>query len=307
MRKKCRPEKRISHIALCVLCLLLSFLFCTNASAAEKKATRWTIRQYGRGDASRQSMFYTIWSNAGELAVIDGGWKSDAGQVRDVIKKNGNVVNAWIITHPHPDHVGALVEILKNNRTKIKIRKIYTIPVDRKAYKKTKKWWDEYDVYDEFYHLTRKMKKVKYLKEKDELDLIGLKMKVFNSWDRSVSRLKVNLCNHGSLMFKLGGARKSMLFCSDIGKVRQKRLIRRYKKELSSTYVQCAHHGNWGLNKKFYRYVKPKIAFFDAPKMITDDTSGKYSAPSLIRYFKKRGVKVYTFANGNGKHTVKLS
>ena len=293
-------------MALLMLFLSVSCLYAASAHAASQKPVSWTIRQYGRGDAAHQSMFYTIRSNTGKLVVIDGGWKSDADLVRSVIKKNGNVVSAWIVTHPHPDHVGALSEILRNNTTKIRIRKIYTSFVNRSADRRTRKVWDEYDVYEEFRRRTKGFGAITYLKEKDVIDLIGLKMTVLNAWDASVNRLRANLCNHGSLMFKLEGEKQSMLFCADVGTPRQKRLLRRYKKLRPATYVQCAHHGNPGFNETFYRYVKPEVAFIDAPKMITDDTSGKYSAPSLIRYLKKKGVKVYTFANGGGHHTVRL-
>ena len=295
---------RFSHLLM--LFLSVTCLFTVHALAASKVPTHWNITQYGRGDAIHQSMFYTIKSSTGKLVVIDGGWRSDADLVRSIIRNNGNIVSAWIITHPHPDHVGALNEILKNNPTNIRIRKIYTIPVNRRAYKRTKKPWDGYETYDEFRCLTKGSGKLIYLKEKDVVDLIGLKMTVFNSWDKSVNELNANLCNQGSLMFKLEGERQSMLFCSDVGKARQKQLIKRYKKRLESTFVQCAHHGNPGLSEAFYRYVKPDIAFIDAPRFVTHDTSGKDSAPSLICYFKNQRVKVYTFANGNGHHTVRL-
>ncbi len=297
-----------AHIFILLVCFLA---FCGAygrcAEAFSGDATKWTVRQYGDGSRSVQSMFYTIYSNKGELAVIDGGWENDAPKVREVIKRYGNHVSAWIITHPHPDHVGALNAILKNNSSGIRIDRIYTTPVNRKSYQRTVKPWDMIEEYDTFRHLTRKMKCVVYLEEDDEIDLIGLNMKVLSSWDASVDRCySANLCNYGSLMFKVQGKKKSMLFCGDIMKKRQNRIIRRHKKELRATYVQCSHHGNWGFSKKFYRYVKPSAAFFDSPAMITEDASGHFDAMKLIRYFKKKGVKVYTFANGNGVHTVYL-
>ena len=59
-------------------------------------------------------MFYTIKGSNGKLIVIDGGWDYDAKRVRDTIKKLGGKVNLWMITHPHPDHVGAFNQIFAN-------------------------------------------------------------------------------------------------------------------------------------------------------------------------------------------------
>ena len=66
---------------------------------------------------------------------------------------------------------------------------------------------------------------------------------------------------------------------------------------------QAEHVNNYFL---MYPSVNELFRSKFAAEMITEDTSGKYSAPSLIRYLKKKGVKVYTFANGGGHHTVRL-
>ena len=43
--------------------------------------------------------------------MIDGGWTEDAMAVKDIIKSQGGIVDAWILTHPHQDHIGAFNEI----------------------------------------------------------------------------------------------------------------------------------------------------------------------------------------------------
>ena len=74
-------------------------------------ASSWKVTQHGSDSDFQQSMFYTIKGSNGKLIVIDGGWDYDAKRVRDTIKKLGGKVNLWIITHPHPDHVGAFNQI----------------------------------------------------------------------------------------------------------------------------------------------------------------------------------------------------
>ena len=84
------------------------FLFFSLHPFCEEKvyASSWKVTQYGSDSDFQQSMFYTIKGSNGKLIVIDGGWDYDAKRVRDTIKKLGGKVNLWIITHPHPDHVG---------------------------------------------------------------------------------------------------------------------------------------------------------------------------------------------------------
>ena len=79
------------------------------ANGAAQK-TDWKITQYG--DASGlQMMFYTLQDHYGHLVVVDGGWPGNAEQVRKVINEKGGHVNAWFLTHPHEDHIGAFCEL----------------------------------------------------------------------------------------------------------------------------------------------------------------------------------------------------
>ena len=48
------------------------------------------------------------------MIVIDGGVKEEEGYLRGFIGALGNIVDCWFVTHPHPDHIGALTRILEN-------------------------------------------------------------------------------------------------------------------------------------------------------------------------------------------------
>ena len=101
--------KRISFIT--TLFLLVMILLNGKPIDCQAKDISWTVTQYGSDNDSAQSMFYTIKGSNGRLFIVDGGWAANEGRVRNVIKKNGNKVDGWIITHPHPDHVGAFNKI----------------------------------------------------------------------------------------------------------------------------------------------------------------------------------------------------
>src|SRR5678815_631841 len=55
---------------------------------------------------------YVIQTGGGKLIVIDGGMRADAGALSRFIERLGNHVDMWFVSHQHPDHIGALTEIL---------------------------------------------------------------------------------------------------------------------------------------------------------------------------------------------------
>ena len=57
-----------------------------------------------------------IESNDGSLIVVDGGLKTNAPYLAKYIKGKGGKVAAWLLTHPHEDHVGALAVILEQQK-----------------------------------------------------------------------------------------------------------------------------------------------------------------------------------------------
>jgi hexosaminidase len=57
---------------------------------------------------------YVIQTDDGKVIVMDGGVKEEEGYLRGFIGALGNVVDCWIVSHPHPDHVGAFIRILEN-------------------------------------------------------------------------------------------------------------------------------------------------------------------------------------------------
>ena len=268
-------------------------------SASKNITTRnvyWKVTQYASATGN-QCMAYSITDSNGRLVMVDGGWEQDADRIRSVVQANGNHVYAWIVTHAHPDHVGALNAILSNNRTGIRIDHIYTPHVNEARYVETHKDYDHIEAYYKFKDLTAGMTNVSRLKEGDSFSAIGLDFRVLHAWDSNVDALKTNLCNSGSLMFMMYGEQEQMLFCADTEKAVQEDVLSRHKNELSATYVQTAHHGNWGLTKEFYGYVHAKGAFFDSPTYITSDRTGKYDAPALIQYMKTQGTNVYLLAD----------
>jgi beta-lactamase superfamily II metal-dependent hydrolase len=282
----------LSCVLLCVI-VLAAFLLALYQT--RHSDNRWTVTSYAPANGE-QGTFYTITDNNNRLVIVDGGYDSDAQQVLNILKQHNYHVDAWIITHPHPDHAGAFNAIMSTYPdTNVTIDHIYTTKINRKRYEETAHDYDGIDTYYTFDSLTQKMNNVSYLKAGDELDLIGLHMKVLHAWDEATEQQQATLLNDGSLMFRVSGRKSSMLFCADVQSEMEDEIISSYSKDLKSDYVECGHHGNWGLDTRFYDLVDPKAAFMDCPDQILNDTTGTYDAPQLKSYFEERGVTVYSF------------
>ena len=67
---------------------------------------------------------YVFLTNGGKVIVMDGGHDVEANTLRGFIGALGNEVEAWFISHPHEDHMGALDAILRDQQDLV-IKNIY--------------------------------------------------------------------------------------------------------------------------------------------------------------------------------------
>lgn len=253
----------------------------------------WTVTEF----ASTQDtpiMFYTIEDNKGHFAIVDGGLWPDAEIVWDEVLKHNRHIDAWIITHPHPDHTGAFNNLMESPPLDFTIDTIYMPEVNRESYEEKQQSYDDIGVYYKQLEVTEGLDNIVYVHENDHFDLIGLDMQVISSWDENVDSLPDHLPNEGSIMFRIEGNEQSMLFCSDVQTEMEQFILPEHQNDLRADYVQCGHHGNWGLSNGFYDYVNASVAFMDAPAWLFEPES-KYTAHQLREYLESKGTTVYSF------------
>ncbi|MBO5303762.1 MAG: MBL fold metallo-hydrolase [Lachnospiraceae bacterium] len=253
---------------------------------------QWLITQYGGADGAQLS-FYTLQDNKGHLIVVDGGWESDASYVRKVLKGLGNHVDAWVITHPHRDHAGAFCKIYKKPG-KLSIDKVYAVDMASPELCLENAPWDETEVYEKWLKL--EIPQLTYVHAGDIFAVAGLGFEIFSAYDDYVDELSNDLLNDGSMLFKVTAEEESMLFCADVGKKMSDYLLDTYGDALKAEYIQMGHHGNGGLKKDFYDFIDAKVAFFDAPDWLMNDTTGAYSTPDNRYFMTTNGAAVYSFS-----------
>ncbi len=284
--------KRVGAAAGIIL-LILAACFTGRRLVNAITPSVWTVTEF----ASTQNtpiMFYTIEDNKGHFVIVDGGLWPDAEIVWGEILKHKRHIDAWIVTHPHPDHTGAFNNLMQSPPLDFTIDTIYMPEVNREVYEEKDQPWDDIGTYYTQLEVTEGLDNIVYVHENDHYDLIGLDMQVISSWDEHVDALPQQLPNDGSIMFKISGAEQSMLFCADVEEVMEQYIIPEHGGELRADYVQCGHHGNDSLSHEFYDLVGASAAFIDAPEWELDPDS-KYTAHELREYLRSKGTAVYTF------------
>lgn len=298
--------------ALCLTIFLLILLFLAGRTDAASKmdstgytpdpSREYTVTQYP--DATGvQGTFYTI-TDEDTLIIIDGGWRENAQNVRDIINQHGGVVDAWIISHPHKDHAGAFNEIYANPDG-IEIRAIYDNGFNYDFIELVGEPYDDITIMETYYALTQDAPNVFHLKRGDVIPLDRLTLTVYNAYDDLVlSHVgeEKDYQNNASMLFKISSAESSILFCSDIKYDMNEFLLSTYRSELACEYVQTGHHGNWSFSEEFYDAADASVYFIDAPASITDNP--EFPASSLKTFLQKKGT-VLDFSTAPNSVTLK--
>lgn len=268
-----------------------------------------------------QCLSYTLENSLGGLIVVDGGraWQSE--QLVKQIQKRGGVVDAWIITHAHDDHAGVLASVLEAewHKSEIEIKEILIGDMDYEAV--MAQGGERTDMVGYLQMGLEKHDNVRVLKAGDELDVIGLHMKVLHTCDQTVIENSDNILNDGSMVFTLEGEKRRVMFLADtadrsremaeeitdpsqgsnIGRLIADEILATYPEDVKCWAVQMSHHGNGSYPDYFYEAIAPKHAFFDAPEWLMqnrDKETGQesyYSTPHYVELMERLGAKIISY------------
>lgn len=257
----------------------------------------WILTEYA-DESGDQGLAYTMKNlNDGTLIVVDGGNAGNEQQMRAAIKKNGGVVDAWILTHYHKDHIDTFNAIYEDPKG-ITIKDIYVTPLDEETfYNLNLQEWDDIDTYKKFHELTADATNIHQIHRDDILNFSDdLKLTFFNAGDEVVYENHEDIPNNVSLVFKMETKERSALICSDAhSSYLAEYVVKNYGDKLKADILQCGHHGNNSMPEDtgFYEAVSPEIAIFDGPDWLM--TSAEYTAGALAAYLKNEGTRIIWF------------
>jgi len=235
----------------------------------------WAITQYG-DSTEKQNSFYLIVSNKGKVVAIDGGWRDNGEAVLNEINGYGGHVDAWILTHPHPDHIGAFNEVYKKSSNYgieggIEIDAIYDNSLDYDYYDTVDEEWDEIDIYKEYLELVSEDTKVTHVVVGDKVQVGNLTIDFYNAYNENVQSVVTDIGNNASLVFTVSTDEKSILFVGDCySEAIINHVFATYGQNIDVSMAQMPHHGNSSLQDSYYEQLDLDICFFDAPAWLVE-------------------------------------
>lgn len=219
-----------------------------------------------------QNLSIVIKSPNGKLIVVDGGWEADADKLSSMILQQGGKVDAWLITHPHEDHVGALCAILNDSARKIKIDKIYCSLA-------TPEWYRQVSptgagIADQLMNAFTKLPVgtvTNNVGRGTEINIDDVNIRVLNNR----GAYTYNGVNNSSLVYKIRVSGQSILILGDLAYDGGKDLIKTCTAaELKSDIVQMAHHGQQGVDQDAYALIAPTTCLWPTPAWLWDNDNG---------------------------------
>lgn len=219
-----------------------------------------------------QNLSIVIKSPHGKLIVVDGGWEADATKLSELILQQGGKVDAWLITHPHEDHVGALCAILNDSSRKIKIDKIYCSLA-------TPDWYRQVSptgagIADQLLNAFTKLPVgavTNNIGRGTEINIDDVNIRVLNN--RGV--YTYNGVNNSSMVYKIRVSGQSILILGDLAYDGGKDLIKTCTAaELKSDIVQMAHHGQQGVDQDAYALIAPTTCLWPTPAWLWNNDNG---------------------------------
>lgn len=219
-----------------------------------------------------QNLSIVIKSPHGKLIVVDGGWEADATKLSELILQQGGKVDAWLITHPHEDHVGALCTILNDASRKIRIDKIYCSLANPDWYRQVSPTGA--GIADQLLSAFTKLPVgtvTNNIGRGTEIDIDDVHIRVLNNR----GTYTYNGVNNSSLVYKINVSGQSILILGDLAYDGGKDLIKTCTvAELKSDIVQMAHHGQQGVDQDAYALIAPTTCLWPTPAWLWNNDNG---------------------------------
>lgn len=244
-----------------------------------------------------QMMSFLLETKDGNLIVIDGGRWEDGDYLAEQIHQRGGHVSAWLLTHTHTDHVGALIKLLQNEAdgegAGIRIDNFYYNFADT----------DWYALHDQeelgtAYTITELLnaqpqEKLHVVGKGDVIQVDDVQITVMNDrYEPDADHVGNNDGNDAGLAYRAVVNDVSILFLGDLGEVSGQMLLDDVGAQgLKSDMVQMAHHGQNGVGEAVYRAVDPSICLWPTPQWLWDNENGTFKTPETKSWVQKLDVK----------------
>lgn len=249
-------------------------------------------------ETSKFMMSFVIVTKNDNCIVVDGGREEDMPLLKEYIASRK--ISAWILTHPHSDHIGGFMsEIRKNNLADFDIEKVYyNFPplslVDNTC-----------DVPDVKYYVSEFEEVLREFETELEPQIMDISCIVSQGESIQIDECKIdfiysfhrgiysNMMNDASLVFKISTQNKSVLFLGDLGPDGGDILFRESRHLLKSDIVQMAHHGHMNVGMEVYAEIMPEVCLWCCPEWLYNEVEVPGYLSDAEKLFKAKRIRMY--------------
>ena len=226
-------------------------------------------------ETSEFMMSFVIVTKKNNVIIVDGGRREDMPLLKKYVA--GRHVSAWFLTHAHSDHIDGFVhEMAKNGGADFDIEAIYyNFPdydelIGVTAVPDLEYFREELNEMIPAFNAVKDkfIDKARIVEKGDKIIVDEITIDILYSY---TGGLYANLMNDSSLVFKLSGENKSVIFLGDLGPDGGDRLFRESKDMLKADYCQMAHHGHMNVSMEVYAKIMPEVCFWCAPKWLYEE------------------------------------
>ncbi len=286
-----------------VIITFLTMCLAAGIASASRPTGHFTLWQLP-SVVDDHGMSYVLRTKSDSLIVIDGGKVAETNYLRGFLGAMGNKISAWIFTHPHADHVGAAIEILRD-RQGISVGHIYhsrftdAMTAGMKPGAQALVWNATVDSITDI--------PVTDLHAGDSFEIDGVSFKILAEKN---PEFKTNLYNNSSMVIRVEDDTKSVVFLGDAGEEEGEKLLASpYRKDLDCDILQVAHHGQSACNEKFYKTVTFKACMWPTATWVWDNNvgngfnTGPYTTIETRRWMDEKGIKTH-YNSIDGLHRI---
>ncbi len=215
-----------------------------------------------------QSMGFAL-KGENHVIVVDGGGVPEAEQLGNFLLDIGGTVGCWFITHPHSDHIGAVIEVLKRDKINVKQICYQFPPIDYIKRIETREGRTECATEFECLVKEKQISRVPFQ--------MGQEIKVGNFGviplsDGAPAGGSLNL---SSVVYRVNTRGESILFLGDLHESVELKVLSMFPDEIQCAVVQMAHHGQQGVSEKFYQKVQPRVCLWPTPEWLWNNDNGQ--------------------------------
>lgn len=236
-------------------------------------------------ETSKFMMSFVLVTKSDNVIVIDGGRKEDMPLLKEYV--GNRHIAAWILTHPHGDHIsGFISEFNRNRLADFDIEKLYyNFPPYNELKGRTDvpdaKYFDREleDTLPEFLKIESELSDIAHIVtqgESVEIDECRIDF-IYTYHDGLFS----NLMNDASLVFSITTPNKKVLFLGDLGPEGGDVLYEESRHLLKADIVQMAHHGHMNVGMEVYAAIMPEACMWCCADWL-------YNEPEIPSYLENR-------------------